>query len=89
MPAVHQLVYPGSEALASEGVNGVDDVLPRKLLYLLQLQRERIHVRPVILRLDVEVVSPFEEGLQLEALVLRHIQVFDLLGLQPEPLASH
>ena len=75
--------------MGSEGVDGVDDVLPRKLLTLLQLQRECIHDGSVVLRLDVEVVSPLEESLQLEALVLGHIQVFDLLGLQPEPLATH
>jgi len=48
-----------------------------------------IHDGPLVLRLDVEVVSPLEEGLQLETLVLRQVQVLDLLGLQPEPLATH
>ena len=42
-----------------------------------------------LLRMDVKVVSPLEEFLDLQVLVLRHVEMLDLLGLDAESLATH
>jgi|OM-RGC.v1.032537167 hypothetical protein len=86
MSNINQPVYPSPESLTYHGVYDVDNILARQLLTLIQLQREAIHDVVLFEMPLVVILSPLKEGFQFETLVLRHVQVFDLLGLDSMPL---
>ena len=82
MSIIHHPVNPLSEWLSDQSINDIDDVLSWELLSFLSLHRKSHHYLGIVRR---EIVEPF----YLEAFILRHIQVFDLLAWDFLSFASH